>query len=1787
MRPKAMLFLGLLMLAFCAFAQVELFPFQTFSSWTVPATPPTGWTRIVGGSEGTPAENTNDWHPNAGSGTWSTGPVARIYWSPAEIANDWLISPTFNPTVGTYDSIVFVYESDHNVFEFDPGTGDEVIVLSTNGGTSWPETLWYYGASNPVDIHETRRINITSLVAGFANCKIAFWAGRDLYAIDWWEVDNVVVYGYEAPSEPEAPLFTFTCTPTLPAGTTSYGLSVNIGDATGVNPASVQACYRINGGTESCISMTYVTGAPDGTGQYTATIMGLNDWDAVSYYFRATDTFTPPSTGTSTTCNMVVSGQYYLYEDGTGLPMSPNPTWRDISTIGWDTGLHGDDIRGWLVMPFTFRWYGVNYDTLWISTNGWISLGSDPAYTSWLYYPLPRAAEPMPMIAPWWDDFITSSSGTIYYYISADSDTLIFQYQAVPRWSGPTETFQIVFVDPTIESHPGGNGSVVVRYQTKNGTTGSLGISNNNGTAGIQYWYDNVIGSPDYLGFIPGRAIRYCSTPPPEGGELWGYVTLTGRTDHSGATVGIVGTSLSGVTDATGLYQFGHIPPGTHAAYCTHPAFFGDTIFGVIIVEGAMTRQDFTLFPRPTGYIAGYANLTDTPGADANIFCEGLGTPVNDLTDATGYFLLDGIDVGLNQVVATFPGYNIGWSPVVEVFPGETTYVDTIHLTRVPIIDLEAGDGGAIPDPLTGGWQWGTPSAVGPATTHSGTRCWGTLLNANYLNDANWKLDLAVPYPCLEFSWWQWIKMEDGTTTAFDGGNMKYSTDGGATWIIATPLDSAYNFPISTLNPFMSGEMAWSGNDGEYDRWLKQRISLTPDVTNIRFHFSSDASVVEPGWYVDDFSWLASPTGSLRVYVYDCNSYAVLEGAHVFAPGASGYTGPDGSVLLDNVQYGDITVTAGKPGYWPNHRDAVVFIDHTTTVLIPICPIDLATITGQLEHNADDSIIFELCNPTEDTIWFLWSGFPLGGAAYKADLNVTPDFSAKSVEDIYSPRNNDPITVDHSRIPRERPSEVGMVIDSFDVALVTDIPWGLGLWQRLDIRYFWLGNIDDGWGSAEDFRFNAITGAWSGIGYDFTGFAGSSWMGDMAWDDNNQLMWQVAVGGSNKLYGFDVQTGDVLDSLGNALWTGISQRGVGYDYARDLFYCGGWNSDIIYEIKGKSWDVPGQVIRQFNAPNCAGVGFDPSRRTIWYAANDPLDYIYEIDPASATVVNAIPTPNAGWAGGYALAGLEVDHDGRIWIVNMNTRKVYILQAPAAALPGGMFVDPTTGFIAPGECVTFALINPAYANPVGDYDFDLYFYPDRNLEPTQIPVHVQVLPKARKGWNLISVPVIANPADPFTQFRDDITPFNVDHTTSNIWGWNQDGGIFELPTGFTRGRGYYLKTWLEGTFWDVYGAPYAAGDFIYPVYYPTTSPSYGWWLIGNPYNKRVDWDAVYAATDFTYIHPEYWTWSEKDGYKFYSPVLGGHGEDNYIDSWRGYFINTRPGNPAVFTNIVYPQDGTLETFVAKFKPSYEKAKTTNPQEFALRVSVTAVNGSDRRVDTYNYLSVNELASDPVSEYDVVEPTLTMPGGTIRAFFENTGIRLARDTKQNFSLTSKSWTFVVRDLPAGMTVTLAWPRNRIPTSDDVSCGVENLDRRWNLTMTDLTTGATINMRESFSYTFTSTTSPRRFTMTLGDVPLDVVERKLPEEFALSANKPNPFNATTEFTVALPEKANVTVEVFDLLGQKVSTLVDGEMEAGFQRIIWNGRDINDREVPSGLYLYKVTAGTFQQTRKMTLIK
>jgi subtilisin family serine protease len=89
-------------------------------------------------------------------------------------------------------------------------------------------------------------------------------------------------------------------------------------------------------------------------------------------------------------------------------------------------------------------------------------------------------------------------------------------------------------------------------------------------------------------------------------------------------------------------------------------------------------------------------------------------------------------------------------------------------------------------------------------------------------------------------------------------------------------------------------------------------------------------------------------------------------------------------------------------------------------------------------------------------------------------------------------------------------------------------------------------------------------------------------------------------------------------------------------------------------------------------------------------------------------------------------------------------------------------------------------------------------------------------------------------------------------------------------------------------------------------------------------------------------------------------------------------------------------------------------------------------------------------------------------------------------------------------------------------------------------------------------------------------------LPTEFALHQNYPNPFNPATEIGFALPEASTVKLEVFNILGQRVITLIDAEMEAGEHTAQWDASDVS-----SGVYLYRLEANDFVSTKKMVLLK
>ena len=98
----------------------------------------------------------------------------------------------------------------------------------------------------------------------------------------------------------------------------------------------------------------------------------------------------------------------------------------------------------------------------------------------------------------------------------------------------------------------------------------------------------------------------------------------------------------------------------------------------------------------------------------------------------------------------------------------------------------------------------------------------------------------------------------------------------------------------------------------------------------------------------------------------------------------------------------------------------------------------------------------------------------------------------------------------------------------------------------------------------------------------------------------------------------------------------------------------------------------------------------------------------------------------------------------------------------------------------------------------------------------------------------------------------------------------------------------------------------------------------------------------------------------------------------------------------------------------------------------------------------------------------------------------------------------------------------------------------------------------------------------------VPVEIEVELIPDEFALYQNYPNPFNPSTIIRFSIPEESFVTINVFNTLGEEITTLINENIIAGYYEVEFSGTAL-----PSGIYFYQLQAGSFVETKKMILMK
>ncbi|MCK4357149.1 MAG: immune inhibitor A, partial [Candidatus Cloacimonetes bacterium] len=261
----------------------------------------------------------------------------------------------------------------------------------------------------------------------------------------------------------------------------------------------------------------------------------------------------------------------------------------------------------------------------------------------------------------------------------------------------------------------------------------------------------------------------------------------------------------------------------------------------ILAPEEEMTEYDHVIILIPEDYVGNMARVRWRHKTELSVDSRGAGVdevmlpplyhPVNFYLDPVYQSDYDAVETTVEYPVDV---YNTGVQP-------DRYFISILNSRSTrDVEDFEATDGGYVG---TGEWQWGIPTS-GPGNAHSGVNVWATNLSGDYMDNANYTLDSPeVEIVGSTFTFWHYYDIE----SYWDGGNIKISTDGGATWALIVP-EGGYPGTAYGLND----EPAFNGNSGGWIEAVFDIADYVGETVSFRWHFGSDGSITYPGWYIDD-----------------------------------------------------------------------------------------------------------------------------------------------------------------------------------------------------------------------------------------------------------------------------------------------------------------------------------------------------------------------------------------------------------------------------------------------------------------------------------------------------------------------------------------------------------------------------------------------------------------------------------------------------------------------------------------------------------------------------------------------------------------------------------------------------------------------------------------------------------------------------------------------------------------------------------------------------------------------
>jgi len=499
-----------------------------------------------------------------------------------------------------------------------------------------------------------------------------------------------------------------------------------------------------------------------------------------------------------------------------------------------------------------------------------------------------------------------------------------------------------------------------------------------------------------------------------------------------------------------------------------------------------------------------------------------------------------------------------------------------------------------------------------------------------------------------------------------------------------------------------------------------------------------------------------------------------------------------------------------------------------------------------------------------------------------------------------------------------------------------------------------------------------------------------------------------------------------------------------------------------------------------------------------------------------------------------------------------------------------------------------------------------------------------------GWRMLSIPVSgATVADLAAQnqvqgiagiadFYGEDAPEGIESDDPNIFtsyetGWNAPDNVTDVlengkgllwyfynnDQGVSTPLPFTLTATGESPDSDVTTSLHTSTETVDDGEGGTVSVAFN--LLGNPFAADLDITNISAWVDGGSLNSsivQVWKndeagWQEGFGHQGEWVLVGGGNNDNKVAAWQGFMVENSDA-----TSIEFPASARTDgaTFLKE-------------QKLVQKRLVFTLEGENTEAGLRTRDAANLVFDERAEEgWDLLDATQLTPLAGNYATLSFVG-----------DVNGQQVLKVQESRPAALEGRFEIPMafNAYNMNGDFTIrwdGLPDLPSEWQLTLKDLHTGQSVNLREAADYTFgyenTENVQPKkstgsddglyqitplvlsdedsedddaRFIFTVDSEPLSSeIPGDVPIELELAQNYPNPFNPSTVIRYTVPEQAHIRLTIYDMLGREISVLVNEQQGPGSYDVTWDGTDFT-----SGMYLYRLEAGSKSMTRRMTLIK